>query len=99
GGPKPGASQIAGLSAANSPLVQLLVEVRENTRFATVAESVDKLSIQDKTGAIGKAVSTVGGQAQQALADSLPDASKKALQRRFDPLHRLLDEENAPGPD
>ncbi|WP_163009438.1 ImcF-related family protein, partial [Pseudomonas viridiflava] len=48
-GPKPGALQMAGLSAANSPLVQLLVEVRENTRFATVAESVDKLSIQDKT--------------------------------------------------
>ncbi|WP_122574371.1 type VI secretion system membrane subunit TssM [Pseudomonas viridiflava] len=102
-GPKPGALQMAGLSAANSPLVQLLVEVRDNTRFPSVAESIDKLPGPDKTGlapgAVGKAVSTVGGQAQQALADSLPDAAKKALQRRFDPLHRLLDEENAPGPD
>ena len=34
-----GAAQLAGLTAANSPLLQLLLEVRENTRFAGLVEA------------------------------------------------------------
>lgn len=102
-GPRQGALQMAGLTAANSPMVQWLVEIRDNTRFPTLAESIDKLASVDTTGApldaVGKVASAVGTQVQQALAENLPDAPKKALQRRFDPLHRLLDEENAPGAD
>ncbi|MEE4753009.1 type VI secretion system membrane subunit TssM [Pseudomonas alliivorans] len=98
-GPRQGALQMAGLSAANSPLVQLLVEIRDNTRFPTVAESLDTPPVPDKAGAVGKIASAIGGHVQQAITEGLPDAAKKTLQRRFDPLHRLLDEENAPGAD
>lgn len=33
------------------------------------------------------------------VAKNLPDTAKKSLQRRFEPLHRLLDDNNGPAAD
>jgi type VI secretion system protein ImpL len=99
-----GADQIAGLTSANSPILQLLVEVRENTRFQAIAESTEELGavvdkVAEKGGALGKVAAVAAGKAQEALAKSLPDTAKKSLQRRFEPLHRLLDDNNGPAAD
>ncbi|PNB70695.1 hypothetical protein C1X30_35105, partial [Pseudomonas sp. FW305-BF6] len=34
-----------------------------------------------------------------AATKNLPDTAKKSLQRRFEPLHRLLDDNNGPAAD
>ncbi|WP_419712595.1 type VI secretion system membrane subunit TssM [Pseudomonas sp. NFX224] len=99
-----GAEQLAGLTSANSPVLQLLVQVRENTRFPTVADSLDdgvaaaKTSAEQggNTGILAVAAVTKGS---AALTNNLPDTARKALQRRFEPLHRLLDESNGPSAD
>lgn len=95
------AAQIGQLSAANSPLLKLLAEVRDNTRFALAAESVDAASeaLQKPIGnaALDKIASAAAEQARDALA--LPDTAKKSLQRRFESLHRLLDDNNGPAAD
>lgn len=96
-----GASQLAGLTAANSPLLQLLVEVRDNTRFPDLTESAEQLAdaageAGGKLGALAKVAAAAAGQAQGALAKSLPDTAKKSMQRRFEPLHQLLDANNGP---
>lgn len=44
-------------------------------------------------------VAAIGETMQQAVTASLPGTAKKALQRRFDPLHRLLDGDNGPTPE
>lgn len=41
----------------------------------------------------------LGEQLQQSAASSLPETAKKSLQRRFDALHRLLDDESGPSAD
>ncbi|MDY7562605.1 type VI secretion system membrane subunit TssM [Pseudomonas sp. CCC3.2] len=99
-----GASQLAGLIAANSPLLQLLVEVRDNTRFPDLTEGVEQLAdtageAGGKLGALGKVAAAAAGKAQGALAKSLPDTAKKTMQRRFEPLHQLLDANNGPAPE
>ena len=99
-----GADQVAGLTSASSPVLQLLVAVRENTRFQTFAESVEEVSaIADnaatKVGALGKVAAAAGGKAQHVLAKTLPDTAKQSLQRRFEPLHRLLDDNSGPAAD
>nr|WP_319527531.1 type VI secretion system membrane subunit TssM [Pseudomonas laurentiana] len=98
------AELLAGLISANSPVLQLLQEVRENTRFALVAEIQGSVPARaensgDKAGALGKLATAAAGQAQGALAKALPDTAKQALQRRFEPLHRLLDSNNGPAGD
>ena len=97
-----GADQVSGLLAANSPILQLLLEVRENTRFPVLAESAealaeasDKAAEKRQAGQGGRR----GGKARDALAKNLPDTAKKSLQRRFEPLHRLLDDNNGPAAD
>lgn len=102
-----GASQLAGLTAANSPLLKLLVEVRNNTLLAGMLDS--DVSARDLTGAAQSAGVSVGRtgrlaalaaeQAQSAAAQSLPATARKNLQRQFDPLHRLLDQQDGPGPE
>ncbi|TLX61198.1 type VI secretion system membrane subunit TssM [Stutzerimonas nosocomialis] len=95
-----GAVLLSGLSAANSPLLQLLVEVRDNTRFAGAADAAGNAAeaadtLKDASGKLGKAAklaSAAAEQAQAALAKSLPDTARKTLERRFEPLHRLLDD-------
>ena len=91
-----GAMLLSGLTAANSPLLQLLVEVRNNTRFVgavEAAEATDALKgTTDKLGKSAKLASAAAEQAQAALTKNLPDTARKALERRFEPLHRLLDD-------
>ncbi|MCF5678607.1 type VI secretion system membrane subunit TssM, partial [Pseudomonas syringae] len=101
--PGQGAVQMAGLAAAHSPLVQLLIEVRDNTRFPVLADSLDTLKAEaDKAVSTPVAltrVAAVGEQLQESVASSLPETAKRSLQRRFDPLHRLLDDDNGPAAD
>lgn len=99
--PIAGASQgsvlLSGLSAANSPLLQLLVEIRDNTRFAgatdTAIEAAETAEgANGKLGNAARLTSIAADQAQVALAKNLPDTARKTLERRFAPLHRLLDD-------
>ena len=99
-----GAEQLAGLTSANSPILQLLVEVRENTRFPVVTNNADEAAdtvgkLSEKGSKAGKLVTAVADKAAGALAKNLPDTAKKSLQRRFEPLHRLLDDNNGPASD
>ena len=98
------AEQLAGLTSANSPVLQLLVQVRENTHFPAVADTLDKAATAaqnfvEKRGTTEKLVATTVEKASGALANNLPDTARKALQLRFEPLHRLLDERNGPSAD
>ncbi|WP_028239101.1 type VI secretion system membrane subunit TssM [Stutzerimonas azotifigens] len=100
GSARQGALRLAGLAGANSPLLQLLVELRENTRFAGLAEAVDGATQaaedhKDASGKLGKAARLAAAAAEQtqaALARNLPDTARKALERRFAAFHRLLDD-------
>ena len=96
-----GAEQLAGLTSANSPIVQMLVEVRENTRFPAVAEIPDEVAdkVAASGGALGKVAAVAASKGKDALAQTLPDTAKKSLQSRFEPLHRLLDDNNGPTAD
>ena len=102
-----GAEQLAGLTSANSPIVQLLVQVRDNTRFPMIADSADgALKVADqlaeKGGKLGKLAAAAADKASDMasnLATQLPDTAKKSLQRRFEPLHHLLDDHNGPAAD
>ncbi|WLH01184.1 type VI secretion system membrane subunit TssM [Pseudomonas beijingensis] len=95
-----GAEQLAGLTSAHSPILRLLVQVRENTRFQTVAEPLGDLTpAAGKGGRAVKKFATVAGKAAASLTEHLPDTAQKSLRRRFEPLHRLLDGEGAPTAD
>jgi type VI secretion system protein ImpL len=96
-----GTEQLAGLISAHSPLLQLLAQVRENTRFPKIAEGVDDVAVvaQQRAGPGGKLAAVAAQKASGALAKHLPDTAKNALQRRFEPLHRLLDDSNGPAAD
>ena len=96
-----GAEQLASLTSANSPLLQLLVQVRENTRFPVLTDMPDDAveaagKVADKGGKLGKLSVAAVGKASDAVIKKLPDTAKKALQSRFDSLHRLLDDNNGP---
>ena len=91
-----GAQQAALLTAANSPLLKLLVEIRENTRFSTPKAALDASSATDQSSALANAATGLAEKAKSALLDQLPDNAKIALQRRFEPVHQLLDEDNNP---
>ena len=96
-----GITTLTALTAANSPLLQVLVEVRDNTRFdlPAAADQVDDLAAQAKLGKQGKLAAAAAGKGLDAVAKSLPDTARKALQRRFEPLHRLLDDDSGAGPE
>lgn len=93
-----GAEQMAGLTSANSPLLQLLVAVRENTRLISIADELP--SVTTTVGTQGGTLTAVAGavvaKGTEVLASTVPDTSKKDLQRQFEPLHRLLDDKDAP---
>ncbi|UII74021.1 type VI secretion system membrane subunit TssM [Pseudomonas sp. HN11] len=83
-----GADQIASLTSAQSALMQLLQQVRENTRL---------LPIQERIEAVSQQVAELGASPSSVLIrTALPDTSRRALQRRFEPLHQLLDEAQNP---
>lgn len=96
-----GITVLTALTAANSPLLQVLVEVRENTRFdlPAAADQTDDLATQAKLGKKGKLAAAAAGKGLDAIAKSLPDTARRALQRRFEPLHRLLDDNSGAGPE
>jgi type VI secretion system protein ImpL len=102
-----GAEQLAGLTAANSPVLQLLVEVRENTRFPVIADSAGEAAeAAGKLGGMGGQLGKLAVAAADKASDMaahvtkpLPDTARKSLQRRFEPLHRLLDDNNGPAAD
>lgn len=100
-----GAMQLSALTASNSPLLQVLNEIRDNTRFqsggndaaAAIAEAAPKGNAKlAKAAALASAAADKAG---DALAKNLPDTAKKALQKRFEPLHRLLDDNGGPAAD
>lgn len=98
------AEQLAGLTSANSPILQLLVEVRDNTRFPSMADEVGDVAdtagrLAKKSEKIGNLTAVVAGKAAGALAKNLPDTARMSLQRRFEPLHRLLGDDNGPAAD
>ncbi|UVE17762.1 type VI secretion system membrane subunit TssM [Pseudomonas sp. LS44] len=105
GSAQQGADQLAALTAANSPLLTLLIEVRENTRFAGLAEAADEAG-EAAAGLKGmggrkldKAAKLAAGAAehsQETLVKNLPDTARKALERRFEALHQLLDDQGGP---
>src|SRR5690606_18219713 len=85
-----GARLAAGLGSPSSPLVQLLMQVRENTRFGAAAPDAAEATLAVVPGA-----AALGAR----LDTSLPDTARKAMERHFAPLHRLLDEEGGAGPE
>lgn len=83
-----GAAQMAGLTAASSPLLRLLVEVRENTRFIIAAETQAAATLAAQAavapgGAAGQIASAAISQASTVATKALPETAKKTLQRRF----------------
>ncbi|WP_103309077.1 MULTISPECIES: type VI secretion system membrane subunit TssM [unclassified Pseudomonas] len=98
--PGEGAEQLAGLTSAHSPILRLLVQVRENTRLQGGAEQLDDLA--PAVGKGGQAVTklvAVAGKTAASLTEHLPDTAQKSLRRRFEPLHRLLDRDGGPTAD
>ncbi|UZJ62573.1 type VI secretion system membrane subunit TssM [Pseudomonas sp. KU26590] len=98
------AEQLAGLTSAHSPMINLLREVRENTRFTPVAAALTSAVeatalLADKGAKAGKLAVAASSKATEALSANVPDTARKSLQNRFDPLHRLLDEKDGPAAD
>lgn len=98
------AAQLAGLTSAHSPVINLLREVREHTRFRPVAEALTNVvdataPLADTGGKAGKLAVAVSSKASGALGATLTDTARKSLQIRFDPLHRLLDDKDGPAAD
>ncbi len=75
-GPGAAAVQMAGLTAAHSPLLQLLIEVRDNTLFPVLADSLDAMKAEaDK--AVSRPspvtqVAAIGDKVEQTVTVSLP---------------------------
>lgn len=88
-----GAEQLASLTSAQSALVQMLQQVRENTRLSPSLDRLDAASQQ--VGELGAAATGVLTRTLSRQAQA--DPARRALQRRFEPLHQLLDEEQNPG--
>lgn len=94
-----GAEQLASLTSAQSPLLRLLQQVRDNTRLPSANERLDELAAK-LPGPAAELVqvaqaATVG--VRGGLAKPLPDTARRAMQRRFEPLHQLLDSQQNPG--
>lgn len=89
------ADQAATLSATNSPLIKLLVQLRDNTRFATLGES--NTEPDETVAVIAAPVAALGALAKAAGQQAAPSGSaKRSLQQQFEPLHRLLDDNDGP---
>lgn len=84
-----GAEHLGSLISAQSELVQLLQQVRENTRLVATSDLLEAATQQ--AGELGAAVSSL------LPGKAPPDSARRALQRRFEPLHQLLDEQHNPG--
>jgi len=85
------AERLAGLTSAQSPVLLLLQQLRENTRLLPGLEL--PATAAQPAGALGSIAKAALAQGQASLGDS----ARRALQRRFEPLHQLLDEQQNPG--
>ena len=85
------AEQLMSLTSAQSPVIQLLQQLRENTRLLPGDELLHNLA--QGAGELGTLASTAITNGHAAF----PDPARRALQRRFEPLHQLLDEQRNPG--
>lgn len=94
-----GTQQAALLTAANSPLIKLLIEIRENTRFERPGKVPNVAVTADKSSAKAKAATDIAEQVKTALLDPLPNNGRIALQRRFEAIHWLLDDDSNPAPE
>lgn len=98
-----GAARMAQLTASNSSVLQVLREVRDNTRFVgpaqagTTSEAAVAAPVSD--GKAASVIAAAANRAKDAAGQALPDTGRKALQRRFEALHRLLDEDDGPAVD
>lgn len=95
-----GAEQLAGLTSAHSPILRMLVQVREHTQILSVAERID--DVKPAVGSGGRAMThivAITEKTADSLAGNLPDTAQKSLRRRFEPLHRLLDLDDSPMPE
>lgn len=93
------ADYAGALAAANSPLLLLLTQVRDNTRFPTLgepgAERGEHAGPPGKTpGNPGAVIQAVAEKAKASVANKRLATARSAMQQRFEPLHRLLDEHN-----
>lgn len=91
------AEQLASLTSAQSPLLLLLQQVRENTRLLPTDDPMSAVPHE-----AGDVAAIAESMAARVRAGVLPkptgdDAARRALQRRFEPLHQLLDEQQNPG--
>ncbi|NWC94442.1 MULTISPECIES: type VI secretion system membrane subunit TssM [unclassified Pseudomonas] len=94
-----GAEQLASLASAQSPLLQMLQQVRDNTRLPSVNEHLEDLSakLPGPATALGQVAQAATAGVRAGLAGTPPDTARRALQRRFEPLHQLLDNQQNPG--
>jgi type VI secretion system protein ImpL len=86
------ANGLASLASAQSPLVQLLRQVRENTRLLSTNDPLEAVSQQ--AGEFGATASSM--LLSQLHEQTSPDSARRALQRRFEHLHQLLDADQNP---
>ncbi|MPQ71089.1 MULTISPECIES: type VI secretion system membrane subunit TssM [unclassified Pseudomonas] len=98
--PAEAVEQAAQLTDLNSPLLQLLIQIRDNTRFPSLGDSATQLtesaaSLPGPAGIVGKIAAAGAEQVKEAVTDKRQDSAKRDLQQRFEPLHRLLDDESA----
>ena len=94
-----GAEYLAGMTSANSPILRMLLAVRNNTRFITLADELPDLASTVDAGALSGVVNVVGtavAKRADPLTANVADTSKKAMQRQFEPLHHLLDDNDGP---
>jgi type VI secretion system protein ImpL len=91
----------ARLTAADSPLLKLLAEVRKNTlllppRAPSDTESEKPETASGPSGDGGK-LAEIAEKVIPKPAYVLPENARMAVQLRFAPLHQLLDEQGNPG--
>ncbi|GGJ89271.1 type VI secretion system membrane subunit TssM [Pseudomonas matsuisoli] len=94
-----GSQQLAGLTSANSPLVQVLIEVRDNTLLSGPVDAASEAIAHVPNGTGNKLAKATDALAAAATSLAVPDTSRRTLANRFQPLHRLLDEGDAPAMD
>ena len=87
------ADGLASLASAQSPLVQLLRQVRENTRLLSANDPLE--TVNQHAGELGTMASNM--LLSQLHGQASPDSARRALQRRFEHLHQLLDADQNPG--
>jgi len=95
-----GVEQLTSLTSAQSPLLQLLQQVREHTRFPSATSGLDELLTRvPRTAGVSaaEAAQLLPSSLQGALPHVVPNTARRALQRRFESLHHLLDDQHNPG--